>query len=84
MSPEASVLGFLVTMTGIRVDMHPASADIADGLCVAPGDRVCLPPSASELMSMVVSAVAWPRTRSAPVGVRAFGVVGHRHARVQR
>jgi len=64
MSPEASVLGFLVTMTGIRVDMHPASADIADGLCVAPGDRVCLPPSASELMSMVVSAVTSPRTRS--------------------
>ena len=61
--------------------MHLASADIAEGLSDAPGDRVCLPPSASELMSMVVSAVASPRTRSTTGDTVA---VERRRARMQR
>jgi hypothetical protein len=83
MSPEASVLGFLVTMTGIRVDMHPASADIAEGPFDAPGDTVCLPFSAGELMSMVVSAVGSPRTRSTPGDART-ATVERRRARMHR
>jgi hypothetical protein len=63
------------------MDMHQESADIAEGHSDALGDRVGLPPSAGELMSMVVSAIA---SRSTSGDVRTSGVGGRRHALMQR
>jgi hypothetical protein len=61
--------------------MHQASANIAEGPSDALGDRVGLPPSAGELMSMVVSAVA---SRSTSGDVRTSGVGARRNAVMQR
>lgn len=66
------------------MDMHQASVNIAEGPSDTLGNRICLPPSASELMSMVVSAVASPTTRSASGDVLAFAVADRRHARLER
>jgi hypothetical protein len=63
--------------------MHPASANSTEGPSDAHGGRVCLPPSAGELMSMVVSAVASPRTRSTSGDVRSV-TLARRPARLQR
>jgi hypothetical protein len=82
--PLMRALGFPATVTGIGIAMHQASANIAEGPSDALPDRVCLPPSVSELLSMVVSTVASPTTRSAPGDVRTLGVVGHRPARMRR
>jgi hypothetical protein len=61
--------------------MHQVSANLAEGPSDALGDRVGLPPSAGELVSMVVSAVA---LRSTSGDVRTSGVGGRRHALMQR
>jgi hypothetical protein len=63
------------------MDMHQASANIAGRPSDALGDQVGLPPSAGELMSMVVSAVA---SRPTSGDVRTSGVGGRRRAPMQR
>jgi hypothetical protein len=79
----ATPWGFPASVTGMGVAMHQACANIAEGPSDALPDRVCLPPSVGELLSMVVLAIASPTTRSAPGDVRTLGV-GHRHSRMRR